>query len=157
MQKGAFLLLLLLLAACDRTSQAEIDAQNARIAEYNALSAASDALVLEHNAILADVRKSMGDDFSYRRAVGNYLAFAQQRKANFTQFADFIRANAAFLEQRKVGTTALLVNLQDTVDTIDRNSKDFNSYLANTREPASGTAVESTSLKSRFNTVPLYR
>lgn len=157
MRKAFLIVSLFVLMACGGPSDAEIDANNAIITEYNAHNSVTTLLVEEHNTILADVRNSMGDDFSYRRAVGNYLAFVQQNKRNFTEFSTFVRQNDAFLKQREIDTDFLQSQLQNTIDTMERNAKDFNGYMVNSREKPSGTAVESSSLHSRFRTVPLYR
>lgn len=157
MRNAFFIGIFLLLAACGGPSDAEIDANNAIINTYNAYSNATTTLVDQHNIILTEVRNGMGSDAAYRTAVGKYLVFAKEHKGNFTTFSTFVRQNDAFLKQREIDTDFLQSQLQSTIDTMERNSKDFNEYLVNSRDKPTGTAVESSSLHSRFRTVPLYR
>lgn len=151
--KGALLGLLLILAACQDSPTLDIAAVQATLDAYNSHNAKIADLVASHNALIAAVREAVGDDAAYRQAVTAYLTFAEQRKPEFLAFADFVRAQDAFLRERNVDTTALLANLQNTVDTMDRNAKDFRDYLANA-EPG---GIATSSHQSRFRTIPLYR
>ncbi len=143
-----------LLIACG--SQGPTAEEQSLTAQYNAFSAANTLLVEEHNARIAEVRATVGDTYSYRKAVGAYISFAVPNRGNFTAFANFVRANAEFLTAKGVDTNALLANLDATVRTIDTNTAEFNAFLADTGKPPPIVTTTQTTTR-RFETVPMYR
>lgn len=148
------LLISAVLIACG--SQGLTPEKQSLIAQYNAYSAVNTVLVTEHNARIAEVRATIGDTYSYRKAVGVYIAFTVPHRANFTAFANFVRAHEVFLTARGVDTAVLLTNLDATVSTIDKNAVEFNAFLSDTGQPHPTVTTTQTTTR-RFATVPLYR
>src|SRR3989344_2691064 len=130
MKKGVFIItLLIFLVSCDSPEQ--VHQTNQIIEQYNTHVAREKQIVTDHNNILEKLRFKMGDKFSYRTSIDEYLTFVGKYKTDLIVFKDFIVTHQAFLVQQSVDVDFVLKDVQNIIDTMDRNAKDFREWKIN--------------------------
>lgn len=123
------MVILLLLVSCNSPEQ--VKQNNEVISEYNHYVEVEQQIVADHNKILEHLRFKMGDKFSYRSSIDEYLAFVGKYKQDIVSFKDFLTAHEQFLDSEDVNVDFTRNDLQNIIDTMDKNAKDFREWKVN--------------------------
>lgn len=129
--KRGFILVILLLVLAGCSTPEQVRQSNVIIGQYNIFAGKEKTIAADHNRILEQLRFKMGDKFSYRTSIDEYLTFVEKYKQDLLAFKQFLVENNQVLSNQGVDVDFVLKDLQNMMDTMDRNAKDFREWKIN--------------------------
>lgn len=133
MQRGvllAVLFLFVVVTACAPSPQ-QIAREQEILNQYEQYRDAEEVIVEDHNEILEELRFKMGDRFSYLASIDEYLYYVEKYKGDLVEFKEFLLEHRTVLEKQNINVDRVAQDLQNTLDTMDRNAKEFREYRTN--------------------------